>query len=385
MTVYFDYQCFQQKVGGVSRCFCELIKHMPADIACKILVKASENLYLRDPQLLPDLPSPRLTYDNYAGAISFKGRRRLFTWLDRNVPFFPSFTSINRRYAKAALAAGDFDICHVTMQEETCLLDYLAGKPFVFTVHDMIWELFPTPLRQKWSRQKRLFCQKAAHIVAVSEHTKHDLMRLWQIPEENITVIYHGAPDMSDHTYTDIVGQPYFLFVGRREGYKNFEQTLYAFAHFHQHHPEVMLLCTGSPFTPREQRMIDALHLTDKVRCRYVSDEDLYNLYHYAIAFIFPSIYEGFGIPILEAFANGCPVLLNDTSCFPEIGGDAAVYFHADLQGDSDLSEKMAYIYSLPADQRRRIVDRGRQRAEQFTWHAAAQRLAEVYRKVVGR
>lgn len=62
MTVYFDYQCFQQKVGGVSRCFCELIKHMPADIACKILVKASENLYLRDPQLLPDLPSPRLTF-----------------------------------------------------------------------------------------------------------------------------------------------------------------------------------------------------------------------------------------------------------------------------------------------------------------------------------
>lgn len=378
MIVYFDYQCFFQKVGGVSRCFCELINNMPNIIQCKILIKVSENLYLHNLQFLPQNSYKYFTCDNYCH-FNFKGKHRLFDLLDKYCPFFPTCRRINQKYTKTELQNGNFDLLHITLYDDTNILNYLKTKPFVNTVHDMIWELFPDKNNQRWSQNKFLFCQKAEHIIVVSNNTKRDLINIWNIPENKISVIYHGAPNIKNHIYKNIVNKPYFLFVGQRKGYKNFKQTLYDFARFNKSHPNISLICTGNQFNKEEQKIIDSLSLTDKVQNMFVSDDNLYNLYHFAVAFIFPSIYEGFGIPILEAFINECPTLLNETSCFPEIGGDAAIYFHSNLTGESNLCEKMEYIYSLSENDRRMLIDKGTHRAKMFSWKDSAQKLSEVY------
>lgn len=104
----------------------------------------------------------------------------------------------------------------------------------------------------------------------------------------------------------------------------------------------------------------------------FVSDKDLFNLYHYAIAFIFPSIYEGFGIPILEAFSSGCLVLLNDSSCFPEIGGTAAVYFKSSTDGQSNLPQKLVEVYNMNKQNRNMYIQRGYERVKLFNWSMSA-------------
>ena len=108
---------------------------------------------------------------------------------------------------------------------------------------------------------------------------------------------------------------------------------------------------------------------------------ELKNLYANAIAFIFPSLYEGFGIPILEAFAYGCPVLLNNTSCFPEIAGDAALFFDS-KPGKSDLCEKLDFIYNNNSF-RDELIGRGYQRLDGFSWKESSQKLADVYTSVL--
>jgi glycosyltransferase involved in cell wall biosynthesis len=108
------------------------------------------------------------------------------------------------------------------------------------------------------------------------------------------------------------------------------------------------------------------------------TDENVKNLYAHAVAFVYPSLYEGFGMPILEAFAYGCPVLLNNKSCFPEIAGDAAVYFLLDEQG-SDLVEKMKMAFSWSNEERESIIQSGYERLNLYSWQKSAEQLKDLY------
>ena len=114
----------------------------------------------------------------------------------------------------------------------------------------------------------------------------------------------------------------------------------------------------------------------------FASQDTFGNLYQNAIAFVFPSEYEGFGLPILEAFAYGCPVMLNDASCFPEVGGDAALYFSLKV-GFSDFYDKFQYLYSMSSDDRAGLIEKGEKRASQFSWDAAARTLESVYKSII--
>ena len=114
-----------------------------------------------------------------------------------------------------------------------------------------------------------------------------------------------------------------------------------------------------------------------------VSTEDLFSLYHQALCFVFPSEYEGFGLPTLEAMACGCPVLLAAKSCFPEIGGDAAFYFDEDGIGDSNLTEQLEFITGLSAGERLAVRDKCIRRAGEFSWTETARRYACVYRSLL--
>lgn len=380
MKVLYDSQAFtMQKFGGVSKCFCELIAHLPKEVQWEVGIKESDNFHLHD-SIMPHLPySQHIDLEHFLCKKSFRGKGRIFVAANKYLPGFISTEGINRQYTIELLKRGDYDVFHPTFFDDY-FLPYLNGKPFVLTVHDMIPELFPQYFKKNNPETKRklLLCTKAAAIVAVSENTKKDLCRIMNIPEEKIHVIYHGGPESKNIEEPPIITEPYFLYVGGRGGYKNFSTLLNGFALFTQQRGGIKLVCTGNPFNKNEMKKIQSLHLTDHVIQIKASDKILANLYAYAIAFIYPSLYEGFGMPILEAYAYGCPVILNKRSCFPEIAGDAAIYFDTD-DNASFIAESLAVAVNLSDEQRRQLIALQKSRLEKYSWQHSSQQLAQLY------
>lgn len=391
MKVLFDYQAFHlDRFGGVSNSFTKLIANLPPKIEHQLAIAESENVHLIESGLLPDLKPFSLTADNFITKRNFKGKRRIFNWLNYHIKSFPSSLHKNQRAAIKALQTGDYDIFHPTYFFDY-FLPYLNGKPFVLTVHDMMPEIFSEMHRyDPQVALKRKLCPLAAHIVVVSEQTKTDLVRILGVPEEKITVIYHGTPkiDLDAISPVPYVDGDYFLYVGRRgaedKSYKNFVPAVREFARFIEitGRRDIKLVCAGLPLDDDERALLRELKIDGNVISRQVNDTDLTRLYRHAIAFIYPSLYEGFGIPILEAYASKCPVMLNHKSCFPEIAGDAAVYFTLDST-KADLAENMVKVLYMSPDQRKDLIERQSRRSELYSWEKAANRLADVYRKVL--
>lgn len=384
MKVLYDFDGFKNRYGGVARCTVELIANLPADIQYELAISVSKNAYLKKSGIAPNVIRDYIDVDNFLPHLHFKGKGRLFNLIESNFKSFPTFNNINKPLGIQSLINQDFDVFHCTSTDcDTYFLEYLKDKPFVLTVHDMISELFGSENNRQVQIKKQLV-PRAKHIVAVSQQTKKDLINILNVPEDKITVIYHGAPNPLDFKKYSIIDAPYYLFVGNRHAYKNFTQTLKDFAKFHCKYNNVKLVTVGSTFREEEKSLISNYHLNEAVINISASDEQLYNLYRNAIAFIFPSLYEGFGIPILEAFAFGCPALLNDTSCFPEIAGPAAVFFHSRPdENTSDLPEKMEYIYKLGSSERDKLINNGFSRASLFNWKKSSEQLADVFRKCV--
>lgn len=381
MRILYDYDWLKQEVGGVSRCTIELIKKLPEDISVEIPVKACRNLYLRD-FYSDGIMTNYITCDNFITSKNFIGKKRLFKWLN-NCRLLPTFQNINRKYAIECLKKQDFDIFHCPSND--CVpyfLDYLNNKPFVLTVHDMISEIYRSKNTEKQSYVKKELVKRADKIIVVSNKTKEDLIDIWGVNENKISVIYHGKPEIVKNIPNRLFNAPYILYVGRRHTYKNFLRLMKEFAFFHKIHPEVLLVTTGGVLNKEESYMASKMHISESIKTVFATDDELASLYKNAICFIFPSLYEGFGLPILEAYSYDCPVLLNNTSCFPEIAGNAAVYFHDNGEGDSDILEKLLYIYELSEVQKERLLIEQRQRLALYSWKKSAQKLASVYKSL---
>jgi len=145
-----------------------------------------------------------------------------------------------------------------------------------------------------------------------------------------------------------------------------------------QHYQDIRVLCTGPSFTKQERAFLEEVGLCDKVLHMHVNDQELQNLYSHALCFIYPSVYEGFGIPILEAYNANCPVLLNYASCFPEIAQDAAIYFHLD-DNSSNLDVIMESFLQMSEYEREVLLNKQRQRLAYFSWQKSARELANIY------
>ena len=364
-----------QRYGGVSNCFVQLIRQLPDSVDYKIAIVESDNLHLKNSGLVnvnPMRNSPRQFLLNR----SFRGKSRIY---DIYSKLFPKSTSYgrNRLCTIEALKEGDFDIFHPTSYDDY-FLPYLNGKPFVLTIHDMIPELFfkkSEPNRRK----KPLLVKKAAHIIAVSEKTKEDLTQILDVPDNKVTVIYHGTPDVAcSWGESPIIKGDYIFYVGQRGLYKYWSHMMEHLAPVFKRHPNLKFVCTGEPFNKTESQLINRLGLNDRVLQLRPSDIEMPNLYHYAKCFVFPSIYEGFGIPILEAYNAHCPVILNNKSCFPEIAKDAAVYFNLD-ENSSDLEEVMEQFLAMSQEDRQYLIEKQLLRLRYFSWEKSAQKLADVY------
>ncbi|MBR1668767.1 MAG: glycosyltransferase family 4 protein [Bacteroidaceae bacterium] len=385
VRVLYDYQAFQmQKFGGVSRCFVELYKHLPKDIRAQFAVRESDNIYVQE---LDGVHPIGYAYENFICRNYFPGKGMLHVWYDKltHGGYYPN-GELN--YSIKLLEGQEFDIFHPTFFSNY-FLPYLGKKPFVLTIHDMIPELYPKQsLNDKFQIQmKKELAPLASVIVAVSENTKKDVIDILHVPEEKIHVIYHGCSfSQTNVSRISVNGQnPYILYVGQRKGYKRFDMFVQHATPFLNAHPDVVVICTGKDFDEQERMLFAECHVQSQFKHYWVStDDDFFSLYHHALCFIYTSEYEGFGIPILEAYQADCPVLLNHASCFPEVAGDAAVYFHMDDK-DSDLSEKLETIFSYSEKERQALLSKQRKRLTRYSWKKSAEQLANIYREIANR
>lgn len=376
VRVLYDYQAFTwQKYGGVSNCFAQLIAHLPKDIKYHVAIKETDNVHLKDAGISDARPI-KLYGDNFLGTKFFPGKYRLYRYFTK---LFPMLTADGQNSLEAinCLQQGNFDVFHPTFFDPY-FLKYLHGKPFVLTIHDMIPELVYENHDDPQVARKALLAKQASHIIAVSEKTKEDIIKVLHIPDEKITVIPHGVvtckPQPVDIRYK------YILYVGGRNlPYKNFRPMVRSLSPFLREHKDVNLLCTGPGFTKEEQELFRNLDIYSQVKHKYCSDAELAWLYSHALLFVFPSLYEGFGIPILEAYQNNCPVFVNNTSCFPEVCGDAAIYFELNSKQDTLVKA----INSFLGGDREGLLNLQRERLKKYSWERSSRMLAEVYKQVI--
>lgn len=381
MKVLYDSQAFDMQThGGVSRCFAELYRHMPAFVDARIFVKETDNVYLRE----LGFPASGNLYKDFLCAKDSKLKHFLFK-LTYNLKYgdfsrWDKRPLINRNEVKSVIKNGDYDIFHPTFFDDY-FLRLIGKKPFVITVHDMIPEIFSMDAPQ--ARHKLAVIPKATHLIAVSEQTKKDLVRIMNVPEEKVSVVYHGADEEPYSPSSAPIADEYILYVGARYEYKNFKEFCKSCVGILKRHPQLKIVCTGVPFSPEEIQLFESLGIKERMVHKFVQTrQELFDLYHYALTFVYPSLYEGFGIPILEAYKADCPVMLNRASCFPEIAGDAAVFF--DLNSEkSDFEEQFETLYRLTGDERGELIQRQRERMKLYSWSKSAAQLADVYKEVL--
>lgn len=308
MKICYDYQTFSdQKVGGISRYFKYLLDGLKAQgHQSELATLFSDNIYLDE----KDFPST-LSKLNF-----------LIRTNKKKVKY-------NQRYANHAIKKGNYDIFHPTYFNPYYLKN--CKSPVVLTVHDMTYEALPQlfPLTDYTPLHKRLTMTKADKIIAISEQTKSDILTYTNIKEDVIEVIYHGI-DQNASKYEPVRGLPenYILFVGGRWCYKNFFLTVDAFQQINKIYPEIKLvLAGGGNLSYGDSEYIIRKGLQEQIVHFKPTDAQLNTMYKNALCFIYPSSYEGFGFPILEAFKNNCPTLLSNIKCFKEVAADAAYYF----------------------------------------------------------
>jgi len=368
MKVLYDHQIFTSQIyGGISRYFFELIKNFKNndEVECKLSIRYSNNYYLKKLN--------NLTHKTFLENYSFRGKYRLLNIL-------------NKKVSKEYISKGDYDIFHPTYYDPY-FLDYIGKKPFFLTIHDMIHEIYPDmfPLKDETSKRKKLLAEKATKIIAVSENTKKDIIRFFSIDTNKIEVIYHGAPFDMNSSGNDKINidlpEKYILFVGSRGGYKNFDLFVEVITLLLAKDNELKVVCVGGgKFKEIEKEKFKRLNIINKIYQYSVNDDILSYLYKKAIVFVFPSLYEGFGIPILEAFSCGCPVIASNTSSLPEVAGDAAIYFDpTDKLSVSSSIQKVIYDSNL----RNQLIYKGYQRVKEFTWGKTVEKTKKIYENIM--
>lgn len=365
-----DPQIFQlQKFGGISRLFTELWKRavVNTEIVMECPLLYSENVHLLESGL-----SPKNIYRNFH-SFQFKGSGRVKDLLK----------SVSLQKTKRKLRKHQADVFLVTYYD-TYFMEYINDIPFVLTVYDMIHEIFPDQYKRdaKTVPQKKWLMEKARKIIAISEQTRNDIIKFYpHIPAEKIEVIYlsQSVIETSGRESPELP-ENYVLFVGNRGGYKNFELFMKSAKPLLEKDLSLQIVCAGGgKFTNEERIFLTNLGLYNRLHQYNYKDKDLAFFYKGANFFVFPSSYEGFGIPTLEAMKCGCPVLLADTGCLKEIGADAALYFETGNQASLELAMR-----DLLGDVnlRMNLIERGYKRVNDFSWDKTASQYFSIIKSI---
>jgi glycosyltransferase involved in cell wall biosynthesis len=366
-SVIYDHQMFSlQEYGGISRYFCELASriHRIPGFQARVVAPVHFNSYLSA------CPVPQT-----AAYLPKRVPRSGFLYRATNALLSPLLT----RASSPALIHRTYYAPHAKR----------VDIPTVVTVFDMIHELFPDSFsaNDPVIRNKRPCLERADHIVCISECTANDLVRLFGVARKKISVTYLGySNEFAFAGSADEVSpskRPYLLYVGGRAGYKNFDLALKAYANSSRLARDFDFVAFGGlPFNAAEKELVTSLHLRPDSVARWTgSDADLARAYRHARALVYPSKYEGFGMPPLEAMSSGCAVACSNASSIPEVVGEAAAMFDPnDLESIRQVLEDLC----LNDSARTRMVVAGRERIRHFSWDRCASETAAAYERVLG-
>lgn len=353
MRVLYDYQIlYLQKYGGISRYFYELISHLESQYeqdSFNISAAISQNYYFRE-----KIPQRKL----------LKHGNRMINDLQMK------------------MKTGNIDILHPTYYEPSYIADYSKRKyKLVITVHDMTYEHFMQD-NTRFIQAKRKMLEYADGIITISDFTRKDLVQIYPTLEHKpISTIYLGFAGVSGDMPLFVADLPsdYILYVGARGGYKDFHVVLNAFRQIKEKYSTLYLICAGGgAFSNEERNLINGLGIGKRIIQRDFTDEEMHEVYKKAGCFIYPSRYEGFGLPILEAFNSECPVLLRNASCFPEIAGNAVLYF----ENEDDLAQQIMTVYE-DEEVRNKLVSTGKMRLNIYSWDDTARQTHDFYEGVL--
>lgn len=272
-------------------------------------------------------------------------------------------------------------------------------KKLVVTIHDLIHLHFSSHLNSPFAKfYARTFLpiitEKADKIIAVSEHTKKDLIETLNVAAEKIEVIYHGIDPSFQHqdlqrnagVKPENIHESYFLYVGLLKPHKNVGILLDAFQKIKKEQlaSQLKLRLIGTPDLKHGivRRWLDAIEANaDIIFENNVSDEKLKMYYQNATALILPSFLEGFGFPLIEAMAAGCPLIVANSASLPEIAGEAALYF--DPNSEIELMNCMNILLKHE-DKRQDLIKLGQKRLSLFNWSTAAKKTSKIYESLLG-
>jgi len=364
MRIAFDYQIFVwQSYGGISRYFTRLAQGLlDLEQQVEIFAPLHRNSYL---SALPQ------------GIVN---GRYINQFPPKTTRFFFAYNHLVSRYK---IAKWKPDVVHETYYSRVGTAPKHCQT--VITVYDMIHELFSHefPAHDNTPEVKRRAIERADHVICISENTKQDLMRLHGTPASKISVVHLGFDHFgkeSEETLISTYGEkPFLLYVGQRGGYKNFSGFLKSVASSQRLLADFAIIAFGGGgFSAAESALIASLGFVEN-QVRQVSGDDalLGNYYRTASAFVYPSLYEGFGIPPLEAMAHHCPVISSNTSSMPEVIGIAAEFFNpSELEDMRRAIEDTVYSDSRVDDLRKN----GLIRLAAFSWDKCTQKTLSIYR-----
>jgi glycosyltransferase involved in cell wall biosynthesis len=366
MRILYDHQVFSlQNAGGISRYHFELASRLShySDVEVDTYLGLNQTVYPFE--------------------ASWSPRSRTLGWNTRIQPGIPRYALNELLTGARSLFGGKWDIYHPTLYRR---MPSVRCRRVVVTHHDCIHEYFPENFDdvQHVLDAKRKLYAAADFIICVSESSRNDLLHFYGVERNRTSVIYHGVTNLVRNTHVSSrfiarLNRPYLLYVGSRVSYKNFGGLLKAYASGGFSEDYDLVVAGGGNFSASEESEIAQLGLTRFViHSGVVSESELADAYAEARLFVYPSLYEGFGFPPLEAMRLGCPVLAARCSSIPEVCGSAAIYFDPATPGDLEKVMRNALNNSHLPDQ----VKQGIETASRYSWETCASRTLSLYRSL---
>ncbi len=372
MKLLMDTQIFDnQKFGGISRYYAEFLLRLNSPLKEVCPLEFTNNFHIKEcfPELKSMGFSDKLPYYFKGDFSKRKQNNRL--------------KSINYSNTIKLLKAQDFDV-FIPTYYDCYFLEHIKNKPFVITIYDMIHELMTDYITQdaELVENKKRLIEKATKVIAISKSTKNDILNLYpHIEPDKIEVVYLSESIKETKQVKLNLPKKFVLFVGNREQYKNFNFFVQSMLPLMEKHNDLYIVCAGGgKFRKREIKYLKQFQNHNKILQYDFKDYELIHYYSNAICFVFPSMYEGFGIPVLEAMKAGCPVILANHSSFPEVAEQAALYF--DLNDKEDLKDKINRFIE-DENLREDYKARGVAQASKFSWDKTTDECIEIYKSVI--
>ncbi len=364
MRILFDYQVFSwQKVGGVSRVFREVIAEAAAlRPDCRFSIVAGMHL------------------NDLVGELANRPRVEVHEFLHRPA-FAPGFGHVarfvNPRFLECQAKAFRPDVFHPTWHDAD-LSRIPEGTAVAATIHDLIPENLPEFFPAYDPGPKRRLLERADVVITVSNQTRTDLLERFPHLSANRVFVAPLAARLQPPSRPAAFDRPFLLHVGRRGGYKNFRFLLDVFANSPELRGEFQLVCFGGGRPDGNELEAIARAGLDRRQIYFTGGDDqtLAACYTGAAAFVTPSLYEGFGIPLLEAMSCGTPVVASRGGSIPDVAGDAAMYF--DARDAESLREALRRTL-FDSGRRQTLCDAGVARVKQFSWAKCADRHLDAW------